>query len=168
MLSHLPQSLDPQLLKQTREGPAHETSHECQGSTPQFQSSIFSFLQKKGQALVVVVVPSDSPGPCCMTCTQGFWLQVPQYFRCGNARPVGWLATEMPQHCRRQADGVLTVSLIPCHYSSVTWVGSVPGGTKMNETQPLPLRNIQRHKQLYFKGCNTSIIHACIAVVSLI
>lgn len=94
----------PELFKQTREVPAGtETSNECQGSTPQFQSSIFSFLWKKGQVLAVVVVPSDSPGPCCMTCTQDFWLQVPQYFRCGNARPVGWLATEMPLHWRRQS-----------------------------------------------------------------
>ena len=46
---------------------------------------------------------SDSPGSCSIMCTHGFWLQAPQYFTRSSAKPVGWLASEMPLHCRRHS-----------------------------------------------------------------
>lgn len=107
MISHQPQTPAPSpvLPKQRREVLAGISSDFSKVNAPQFQSSIFAFLWEKGKALVVVVVvmPSDSPGTYSVMGTQGFWLQAPQHFRCGSARPVGWLATEMPLHCRRQA-----------------------------------------------------------------
>lgn len=75
-----------------------EASHTWEGqvNTPQFLSSILTFLQKRGGALVVVVVLPGWAGWCFVMGTQGFWPHTPQLFSCGSARPGEWLAAKVP------------------------------------------------------------------------
>lgn len=87
------------------------TSHTwaCQVNTPQFQSSILTFLQN----LFVVVVLPGSAGRCSGVGTQGFWPHTPQLFSCGSARPGEWLATECHFMVEARADRALSVSFLP-------------------------------------------------------